>query len=86
MVEVRGRILDGPAAGHETRTFAFGRWAPILCWRSGLESFEHHLHVGGGQYRHVGPCIDHHESGDMPGDWDPGCPEVVDKRVDNPSS
>lgn len=71
----------GPFAGRETHTFALGAWTDIVCRRS-EGAWQHHVHEGGGAYRHLGPCVDHHEPDDMPGTWDRGCPGV-DNPVDN---
>lgn len=81
----RGRILDGPFAGRHTMSFALDQWAPYVCRRAGLGPWEHHIHVEGGGYRHVGPCVDHHEVGNGPDDWPTGC-RAVDNPVDDERS
>jgi hypothetical protein len=78
---LRGRILDGPSAGHETRSFALGSWSPHVCCRTGLGPWHHHVHDGAGVYRYVGLCDDHHPVGDHPDTFGPMCP-AVDNRVD----
>jgi hypothetical protein len=82
MANPRGRIVDGPAAGREARVYFLGQWSPSLCWRDGTGPWQHHVHEGCGEYRHVGPCVDHHDPGDMPGNRDSGCPDAVDRPVD----